>query len=198
MLRSTNLIALILATTPFAVIDGYNNLRGIITPYNVGLVHFEGIQLSFKELGLCNPHIGMETYLEMGNALFEVLETYLPHKAIVLTLIGHIKSKDKDGYKLLWEFPSIYVPIINSVIPNNAPTLRKHEDIQTLSWVFEQYYHLVRMSGTDTSEVVMSRSFLMAIIYASYTHSAFYSCNSWKIVAICPTRFQNSVTFLTT
>ena len=68
MLRSTSLITPLTATDPFAVIDGYNNLRGILAPYNVGLVHFEGIQLGFKELGLCIPHVRMETYLEMGVA----------------------------------------------------------------------------------------------------------------------------------
>ena len=88
MLRSTSLIPPLTATDRFAVIDGYNNLCGILAPYNVELVHFEGIQLGFKELGLCIPYIGMETYLEMGVALFEVLETYHPHEAIVLTLIG--------------------------------------------------------------------------------------------------------------
>ena len=109
------------------MIDGYNDPRGILAPYNVGLVNFEDIQLSFKELGLCIPRVSMEMYLEMGNALFEVLETYLPHDAIVLlTLTDQIKSKDKDRYMLSWKLLSLYAPIINTVIPNNAPTFPEH------------------------------------------------------------------------
>ena len=85
-----------------------------------------------------------------------------------MTLIGQIKSKDKDGYKLLWRFLHLYVPIINPVPPNNAPTFLEHRDIQALSWAFERYYRLMKMSGTITSEVVMSRTFLMAITDTCY------------------------------
>ena len=111
----------------------------------------------------------METYLEMSFVLFEVFKIYLPHEALVFTLIGQIKSKDNDGDKLLWRFLRLYVPVINPVFANNAPTFHENQDMQEFSWAFEQYYRLVRISSTITSEVVMSTSFLVPIKDVCYT-----------------------------
>ena len=103
-------------------VDFYAHLEFELKRYRIVLMPFDDILTKWQHVGLSMPGIGGFRYLEMAEALFNLLERLLPMadetvKKCTTSLVG----SSHDGFKLLHSIMAKSIPDFCPSLPSEIP-----------------------------------------------------------------------------
>ena len=144
-------------------VDWFQHLRFDLVRYNVGLMPFDAIQLSWKNVGLCPPGVGEYRYSPMSEALYSILCILLPSHPIVDECKHALVGFQHDGYKLLWNIMCRFMPVFNPSLAPLPPRWEDYKNVSELGKVLLLYFRLMIKKGAQFNQFERSLMLLDTI-----------------------------------
>jgi hypothetical protein len=146
----------------------YDNLQKILTVYLLPFMPFDAINLKLGYKGLCPLGLGVHRYVEICNAIMEVLPCLLLPISRVNNIVSTTCVENGNGYALMWGILALSVPGFDPTLDVAAPVWEDFLDILDFGHTHLLYFHLQAKLGLFLDNRKKSCTFLRAVQHTTY------------------------------
>jgi hypothetical protein len=146
-------------------LTGTERLTSTCKAFRIGLVPFDTIQFKRCQEGYCIPGLGFKCYDNMASALCTAMPICLAQAdSRVQAMIAGVKTKMRNGYKIVWNLLYWYVPGFDPTKTVDKPSWDEQGgDVIQYAVAFDLYFLLCAKRGSSHTQFNKSILFLKGI-----------------------------------